>query len=804
MGLWSVKKRVGVLSDLLTLRFLARRAPTLPRLEITQALLERIRKAQADDVAAGARAFSVLNGLAIFAALTILLGSGLPYWVLGGWTVTGLAITLLLVRAGCRPATAQGQGSPKGRIGALLLLSGSGAVHWSALTLALVIWNIGLNGPLVLVLVAALAIWSLAFVAIALAGYGFVVIVTLPALIALLWQQQLDQLLLALPFALIAIAALAGIARQNAAFLTETLRREEAEAQRNVISMLIGDHQEVHSAWLWRCDTNLLLRDMAPGLLTYLGVEGLRFERMPLRGLLGRAGAQPAAEADSDMLRRLSGAPDALPDQCEIRLRVSGGTVRERILSFYMRRSRGGTGAIVGFEGFARDITDEHHAREAAEYLANHDIMTGLLNTPAFHQRALARLEEARRQDQPGAVVFLFIDADNLKSVNDTYGHSAGDALIRTLARRLTTNIGAAGLVARKGGDEFLACVFDLDSAGVEDYCVRLHRDLCRDFEFDGGHLELSCSIGVARASAVHATLPRLEVEADRALYFAKHKGRRRLEHYNTELGEKLLAERRVAHDLPAAIRSEQIRCVFQPVVRLSDHKIVGCEALVRWDHPQFGTIHPEQVIAAARHTQCTGALGALVLRRTLEAVRDWPADIHVSVNAVAHELTERGYHAHVLEALDRAGVSPSRLCIEITESELLENSVQVISNLTLLRKAGVRIAVDDFGAGYSSLNYLPQYPNDVIKIDRSLIYNSARSETGPLILNAVATMTRALNVIAVAEGVETESDLKIVRDAGFNLVQGYYFYKPMGQEELLGIFSKQGKGFDNAHSVTA
>ncbi|MGC8202339.1 putative bifunctional diguanylate cyclase/phosphodiesterase [Aliiroseovarius sp. PTFE2010] len=595
------------------------------------------------------------------------------------------------------------------------------------------------------------------------------------------------------------------ITKHTVMFLGELMRTEEAEAQRDVIGMLIGDYEHANSAWLWRCDAGLLMHEVAPGLLSHLGLEDIEYRRMPLRGLLGRAGAQAVDEEDAALLRRLSGPPSELPAQFDMRLRIKAHTTHESVLSIYLRKTISKSGTIIGFEGFARDITEEHHAKEAVEYLASHDIMTGLLNPAAFQAGAAERIYKANEGNPNSEVVFVFIDADNLKSINDTHGHSAGDVLIKTVAERLSAIIGETGLISRKGGDEFLACIFDVNPRDTEDLCAAILASLCRDFEHDGTQLELSCSMGVSRAPAREANLQVLEVEADRALYFAKNKGRSRLEHYNVELGNRLIAERRVANDLPAAIRNQEIRCDFQPVVDVNQNRIIGCEALVRWDHPELGTVLPEDVVNAARYTQCTAQLGALILKRALIAVRQWPSDTYVAVNTMAHELTERNYHQRVLAALDQAGVAPNRLSIEITESELLENSTQVIANLTKLRKEGVKIAVDDFGAGYSSLNYLPQYPNDVIKIDRSLINNSSQSESGPLILNAVATMTKALNVLAIAEGVENEKDLQIVRDAGFNLVQGYYFYKPMRQEELLEVFARSSEhGRDRPDAVNA
>lgn len=787
---------LGDLSDRVTLTFLRRARKQIPNIDLTEDMMGRIRSAQVrslSSITAPVTAIAMINAVTLTVLDAYINGTLRVIPVI--WSSVALIYGLL---------TILGNRSVKYTERSHASVRASGAVVTHTITLAL-IWTFSpiyflidatpvQVGFISSVTAGMIAGGALALYPVPLSAVLFTTWLIVVGVGSLIYHGNALSWAYAFVSATFMILVYQAIAKHAMLFLGEFLRKEEAAAQRDVITLLMGDYEQASSAWLWSCDAGLRMRNIAPGMLNAMQMQDLNVERMPLRGLLGRAGASPIKDSDAVMLSRLTGPPDEVPTQFDITLRIQTDTPHERVFSVFVRKTISESGMLVGYEGFSRDITTEYHAKQNAKFLATHDVMTGLLNATTFHERAQIRMQEFNEKTTKKdlSAVFIFIDADNLKSVNDTHGHAAGDVLIQTVGTRLSAIIGDNGLVTRKGGDEFLACIFDVEQSDVEDLADTILGAICRDFAFESAQLDLSCSMGVARAERGAADLETLEKESDRALYFAKNKGRARLEHYNPTLGHELFKQRRIANDLPAAIRAREVYCEFQPIVRLEDETISGCETLMRWDHPELGPITPEQIVTAARYSHMVAPLSAVVTNQALEALKHWPENVMVTVNVMAHELTEADFYKTILRMIDQHGAAPKRFCVEITESELLENSDQVIRNLTRLRAAGVLIAVDDFGAGYSSLNYLPQYPSDTLKIDRSLVVNSSRHQAGPLILNAVATMAKALGIPAIAEGVETEEELENVREAGLPYVQGYYFYRPMRQAELLKVFARE------------
>jgi len=793
MRLKTISRWLGHWSDRVTVGVLRRNTEALPRLDVSDHVMARIRHAQLQAVLS-------LSGVMMFAnvasaiALVTLDAAGMGWRA--GPVIWAASLTLLAAiayrrsRIDPRPDTKiRGRRAPGAVVFSSILL----CLFWAYPPLFMLPGApLYMAGCLAAVSAGMVAGGALALYPVPLAAAIYTTATMGFGLVALVYSGHpltYYYLAIGLSFQIVVWRA---ISNHAVLFLRELLRKEEARAQRDVIGLLLGDVEESAAMWLWRADADLSMTEISPGLLEIAGLDREAALGLPLRTFLARCGAVPVGTGDAETLAALCALPEDLPSQTDLKVRLAPQGEAPRVLTVFCRKTIGASGRLVGFDGFVRDVTDEHVSRERARYLATHDPMTGLLNGATFQAEARRRLAAFNAGPDDGRrVIFLFADADNLKSVNDTYGHSAGDGLIRTIATRLAGLTSASGLAARKGGDEFVACIFDLPEAEISDFTEALRNALCRDFEVEGVAVELSCSIGVARAAPGSADLARLEREADRALYYAKGRGRGLIEHYNDEFGEALARERRIAADLPAAIRTGLLDFEFQPIVRAEDGSIFACEALLRWDHVFLGPVAPDAILHAARQTHTTRALTDAALRAALDAAAEWPEDVLVTVNVMARELTEPDCYERVSGIVAASGVAPGRLCIEITESELLENSEAVRRNLTRLRRSGIRIFVDDFGAGYSSLNYLPQYPSDAIKIDRSLVINSARSTAGPMILHAVASMASALSVPAVAEGVETESELESALRAGFEYVQGYHFHRPMRQAELLALFAR-------------
>jgi diguanylate cyclase (GGDEF)-like protein/PAS domain S-box-containing protein len=438
--------------------------------------------------------------------------------------------------------------------------------------------------------------------------------------------------------------------------------------------------------------------------------------------------------------------------------------------------------------GISQDITERRFYEERIAHIAMHDALTGLPNRSFFTDHVVGLLARAER---PFAL--LYVDVDHFKHVNDSMGHPAGDALLVEVARRLKRLAGPSGMVARLGGDEF-ALVFPLDDAEGERAAAlagKVMQAFSAPFHLDGVEEHVDCSVGVALAPRDGADVNTLLRNADLALYAAKGDGRSTYRFYERSM--RLLAEHR--HDLTIELRQAlgagEFELHFQPVMSLTDDRISAFEALVRWRHPQRGLLGPLEFIPVAEETGLIGSLGEWVLREACRAASQWPADIKVAVNLSPLQFRQVGLLSTVVAALDEAGLHPSRLELEITESVLLSQSGQNLQLLHALRELGVRIAMDDFGTGYSSLSYLRSFPFDKIKMDRSFV-SGIDSDPGSLaIVRAVTGLGSGFNLTTTAEGVETAEQLSRLREEGFGEVQGYFLARPMPLAEAAAFIAR-------------
>jgi diguanylate cyclase (GGDEF)-like protein/PAS domain S-box-containing protein len=435
--------------------------------------------------------------------------------------------------------------------------------------------------------------------------------------------------------------------------------------------------------------------------------------------------------------------------------------------------------------GISQDITERKSYEERIAHIAHHDALTGLPNRKAFSDHM------ARLLDAPAIEPFalFYIDIDHFKHINDSMGHPAGDALLVEVARRLRSLVGRRDLVARLGGDEF-ALVVMLDGRGPEAFARTVMEAFERPFALDGAEEYVACSVGVALAPRDGSDVTVLQRNADLALYAAKADGRSTSRLY--EAAMRLHAERR--HDLTVEMRqalaSGDFELHFQPLMSLSDDRISAFEALVRWRHPQRGLLPPADFIPVAEETGLISALGDWVIREACRAAAGWPGEIKVAVNLSPCQFRDVGLLATVVSALDRAGLHPSRLELEITESVLLSENGQNLQLLHALRELGVRIAMDDFGTGYSSLSYLRAFPFDKIKMDRSFVSGIETDPGTMAIVRAVTGLGSGFNLTTTAEGVETPEQLARLRREGFGEVQGYLLARPMPGREVEAFLS--------------
>ncbi|MBA2581706.1 MAG: EAL domain-containing protein [Thermoleophilaceae bacterium] len=439
-----------------------------------------------------------------------------------------------------------------------------------------------------------------------------------------------------------------------------------------------------------------------------------------------------------------------------------------------------------------------HRLKREADSLAHramHDSLTGLPNRVLFVDRlemALAGL--ARRSYQ---VAVLFLDLDGFKLVNDRLGHEAGDELLKEIARRLSQVMRPSDTVARFGGDEFTVLAEGYTSeAQVVATAERIRNALCGPFVLEAGEVTIGTSIGIALATGAGTDAEPLIREADAAMYRAKRAGGSRHELYDVAMRRRAAMRLRTESALHQAIEREEFRVFYQPKVEISTGEIFGVEALVRWQHPDRGLLGPGEFIALAEETSLIVPLGAWVLREALRQGREWrsrhaaAARLTMAVNLSAHQLARGDLCDVVSDSLEQAGVDPALLCLEITESVAMEEAEATIAALRRLRDLGVRLAIDDFGSGYSSLSYLRSFPVDILKIDRSFVQGLGRDRRNASIAGAIVSLAHALDLTAIAEGVETEAQLAELRGLGCDVAQGFLFARPAAPEELEDVIA--------------
>ncbi|WP_417669947.1 putative bifunctional diguanylate cyclase/phosphodiesterase [Roseibium sp.] len=421
---------------------------------------------------------------------------------------------------------------------------------------------------------------------------------------------------------------------------------------------------------------------------------------------------------------------------------------------------------------------DQVKTNRDIEFLAHHDPLTGLPNRAVFS----ARLNEALRLAQAKAsnMAVMLIDVDKFKEINDTHGHGTGDIFLQVIADRLRSVYGDH-LVARLAGDEFAVMIKSVSDVAR---LTRLAADMISatkaPCKIDGKELQMSLSIGIARASDGSWRASRLLHCADLALYRAKHSGRSTFSWYTAEMDTEAQKRKEVEHGLAKALKQDEFDVLFQPQYSLLDNKLKGYEALIRWEHPSKGTISPDVFIPIAEDSGLIEAIGDWVLFHACKEAASWDdPSLRVAVNVSAAQFKPGRTEQKVAQALKESRLAPERLEIEITESLLIANTEAVIETLNNIRAMGVSIAMDDFGTGYSSLSYLSKFPFDKIKIDRAFIKNLGKDISTDAVVTSIIGLGRSLNVMITAEGVENQEQVTLLRAAGCNLVQGYLFGRP-------------------------
>jgi diguanylate cyclase (GGDEF)-like protein/PAS domain S-box-containing protein len=450
-----------------------------------------------------------------------------------------------------------------------------------------------------------------------------------------------------------------------------------------------------------------------------------------------------------------------------------------------------------------RDVTEQHELQEELKYRAFHDALTGLPNRSRFASEAASALAAARAAGRTAGV--LFVDLDDFKMVNDTMGHSVGDELLVAVASRLAATVRESDTAARLGGDEFALLIDDAtDPAAVDSFAQRIVAAFTKPFTLSQATVLASATVGVA-TSADSGDVDEVLRHADLALYAAKSSGKRRWRHYQPVLTTGMQRRREIQDALEDAVSSSAFTLAYQPIVALGSGEIDGFEALLRWPHPRWGMMLPGQFISLAEETGLIVPLGSWVLRQALQDMAQWRqpgpepacgpgAAPHVSVNVSVRQFRDPGFAHSVQQALDSAGLPPSALLLELTESLLIGSGDEVRADLAVLKEIGVRLAIDDFGTGYSSFSYLLDLPIDVLKIDKTFVTGIASSWRRHALVEGIIRLARTLEVEVIAEGIESETERELLAAMGCQFGQGYLLSVPVDASEAAAML-KLGRG---------
>ena len=438
-----------------------------------------------------------------------------------------------------------------------------------------------------------------------------------------------------------------------------------------------------------------------------------------------------------------------------------------------------------------RDVSARKAAEARIAFLARHDPLTGLANRMLFQERAEDAL---RRVGRGETMAVLCLDLDRFKSVNDTLGHAAGDALLRAVAERLGACAREVDTVARLGGDEF--ALLQVAISRVEDaatLAARVLEVLSGPYDIAGQTVRMGASLGIAIGPRDGTAYEALMQKADVALYRAKAEGRGVWRFYDAAMDAPRLLRQQLELDIGAALERGEFALHYMPLVALDDGRITGFEALLRWNHPARGLLGPEAFVPIAEETGLILALGAWVLAEACATAAGWPEGVRVAVNLSPVQLRSASLLGEVTAALERSGLPPGRLELEITETVLLRHDEATVAVLAALHRIGVRIAMDNFGSGYSSLRYLQNFPLGRIRLGRAFVGDLAAGEAGVAVVRAVAGLGRSLGIETLADGVETVDQVERLSAEGYDEAQGLHFGRPGGAETIAPLLARHG-----------
>lgn len=460
--------------------------------------------------------------------------------------------------------------------------------------------------------------------------------------------------------------------------------------------------------------------------------------------------------------------------------------------------SRDETGKPVRVAGSQTDITVRKDHEQALFRAAFHDELTGLPNRALFVDRLSQVIEREKRLGEKPAAV-LFIDLDRFKYINDTMGHEYGDEVLKNVAKILKNNMRSCDTVSRLGGDEFTILLDSVDDlAEASEIANRLLPQLNRSYEMKGREVFISASIGLTLVDCSVLDAESILRNADLAMYHAKTSGKARLEIFDHQQHERVLQRMQTESDLRKVVSRGELEVYYQPIIDLKTGKIRSFEALLRWFHPEKGEISPAQFIPLAEEVGLIGGIGQKVIEEVCDQVKEWVTAVgkskcpKVSANLSVSQLIDDRHFDKLYKRIKNSTKSLDHLLLEITESVIMTDSGMVLDRLEKLSKLGLGLCIDDFGTGYSSLSYLHSYPYDVLKIDRSFITLITCDKKSERLVSSIIGLAKDLGLETVAEGIETEAQMKKLQELGCDLGQGFFFSKALTRKKATNLIVTQ------------
>lgn len=453
-------------------------------------------------------------------------------------------------------------------------------------------------------------------------------------------------------------------------------------------------------------------------------------------------------------------------------------------------------GQMAGFIGMASSATPV----PAEHSLALQDRLTGLPGRLVLEQQLRAHGKQGQRK------VVLVIGVDGFSAINQLHGHAFGDELLKSIALRLRSGIRMGNLIVRLAGDEF-AAIAEIEELGqAKTVAKRLMQEMQRPFVINGKEIDVSASIGIAMETLAGGQRSRLLTQASIALAEAKHLGRNRYTVFDVLMDASVSEVELLVGDLRRALRENEFFLLYQPKLDVQSGRVTGVEALLRWNHPEHGHVSPDHFIPLAEKTGMIVDIGRWVMNEACRQMQEWGServvDWRMSVNASVFQINSTSFYTDVLDALARHSLAPEDLCIEITESSAMRNAELSLMTLRKLSAVGVRISLDDFGVGHSSLSHLKRFPVQELKVDRSFISCIGECQESDAIVRAIIGLAKAVGLQVVAEGVETEEQQALLAEMDCDVIQGYLISRPIRAEEVPALVARHGDEQDVLHRL--